>query len=103
MMPKPKEEARPWLCKSGHLVGHVERDNLGWKLILYEQSIDPRWPSKDVSPVKRAILRGPAIIRCTICHKDKEWEANQEMMDRLMERLKRGKTEKSIPVASLLH
>lgn len=56
-MPKPKEKARPWLCPSGHLLGRVERDDHGYRLIFYEQSLDPQWPVRDRSPIYRGEAR----------------------------------------------
>jgi hypothetical protein len=102
-MPKPKEYARPWLCPSGHLLGHVDRDDHGYLLVFYEQSLDPHWPVRDRSPIYRGEARGPAVIRCTICGKDREWLPDKELLDRLIRRTQKTKQEgKSVAVASIL-
>jgi len=87
-LPRKPDEPRPWLCPNGHLLGHAERDRSGLKLILYGESIDPRWPRNQPEPVYRGTIRGDAVIRCTICHLDREWHPDAEAMNRLAEKVK---------------
>ena len=99
MTPTP-EKPRPWMCPNGHLNGHVERDEHGYRLVIYEQAIDPHWPSKDHSPIYRSETRGLAVVRCTICRADKEWYPNKELLDRLLNRARKSKKEiKPAPMA----
>jgi len=99
-LPRKPENPIPWTCAHQHLLGHIERDRSGLKLILYAKSIDPRWPARQPPPEHRAILRGPATVRCTICYDDKEWFPDKEAIDRLINRVKDNKEPfKPVPVA----
>jgi hypothetical protein len=92
-LPSP-EKSRPWICPSGHLLGHVDRDEHGYRLVFYEQSLDPMWPVRDRTPIYRGEARGPAIIRCTICGKDKDWFPKKELLERLTQRACANKKER---------
>lgn len=59
--------ARPLQCPNGHLLGHIEMDDLGWKLVFYERALDPRWPSGNPDPVIRGHTHGEIALICSVC------------------------------------
>ncbi len=87
-MPKKKDETIPWNCPNGHLLGHVEHYRSGLKLILYEKSLDPRWPTHQPAPEYRGTLEGKSTIRCTVCHVDREWRPDKEALFRMLKNVK---------------
>jgi hypothetical protein len=85
-MGNKSDRPKPWKCPNGHLVGYVDRDRSGRKLLIFDDSIDISIPSGGRIPTVRVIIRGPApVIRCTICRAERAWYADQEAMNRLID------------------
>lgn len=86
-MPKT-EEPRAWLCRKGHLLGHIEHDAQGMKLIIYRRAIDVQKPVKGAAPDVLGIVRGLIKVRCSVsgCHEEREWHADEEAIQRLFRR-----------------
>lgn len=82
-----KDEARPWLCPRGHLLGHVEHDGQGMKLLYYRLAINPHDPVPGQTPDVMGIARGVMTVRCSICRREREWHADEESVRRFRERL----------------
>lgn len=82
-MPKLPEEPRPWCDSKGHLLGHVEHDGQGMKLLYYREAINPHDPVPGQTPDVMGVARGVMTVRCSICRREREWHADEESVKRL--------------------
>jgi hypothetical protein len=87
-MPKPTDQPRAWLCEKGHLLGHVEWDGQGAKLLFYREALNPHDPKHGQKPEVQGIARGLVMIRCSIpgCGCEREWHADEESLKRFFDR-----------------
>jgi hypothetical protein len=86
-MPRKPDEPRPWLCAKNHLLGHVEHDGQGMKLLYYRQAINPQDPVPGQTPDVMGVARGVMTVRCSICRREREWHADEKSLQRFLERL----------------
>jgi hypothetical protein len=94
-LPKTPDDPRPWCCKNGHLLGHVEHDGQGMKLLFFRQALNPHFPLPGQVPDVAGVARGLVSIRCSIpgCGAEREWHADEESLRRLFERADLGKVD----------
>jgi hypothetical protein len=80
------DDATPWKCPNGHIIGHVEHEKNNTYLARYEKAIDLHWPMTGTSPVILDKIIGKAEIGCTICHAKRDWHWIDAATERLVGR-----------------
>ena len=82
-------EAKPWKCENGHIMGQVVRNGSGIRqLLFYRQAVDLNAPAESFTPVEvMGMAEGLVLdLACSVCGCVRTWVPGEEAIRRLLKR-----------------